>query len=551
LLGPASCMAWLPWLLAPLVFGLLALALGQDANWDLRNYHYYNAYAFLHGRLDYDVAPAQVATYYNPLLHVPFYYLVKALPPRGVAFVLGAVQGLNLPLLYHLARRLVTAATPRRAGALALGIALLGVLSGGNISELGTTFGDNVLSLLILGALWLVVAGQRTLGGRWPAAAAIAMAAGMLAGMAAGLKQPMAVYALGLCLGFLGLPLPGGRRVALLVAFGVGGLSGLACTNGLWLYEMWGRFGNPLFPYFNQVFRSPMASTAAYRDLRFLPQGLSEWLFFPLVFVGDPRQTAEVGFRDLRLPLLYCLVLILLLRRLPWGVLWPAMPCRHGQDEADTAPAWAGRYLLLAGAVTYLAWLKLFAIYRYLLVMEMLAPLAIWLLITHLVLERRRAAVFAGACAILIVITLVPPNWGRVAFGDDYFGVTLPVLVDPDHALVLMTGFEPTAYLIPAFPPRVRFLRIDGYFTSPSNPPNGSDLRMQGLVAGHQGPVYVLYRRYEKATALRVLTAYGLALQAGDCQAMSPHIDEPLKDPLYFCRVNKTLPQSVITEGKP
>ena len=34
-----------------LLCGLASLALGQDRSWDLRNYHLYNAYAWLHDRI--------------------------------------------------------------------------------------------------------------------------------------------------------------------------------------------------------------------------------------------------------------------------------------------------------------------------------------------------------------------------------------------------------------------------------------------------------------------------------------------------------------------
>ena len=40
-------------ILFPLCYGLIALALGQDANWDLRNYHWYNPYAFLNGKIGF------------------------------------------------------------------------------------------------------------------------------------------------------------------------------------------------------------------------------------------------------------------------------------------------------------------------------------------------------------------------------------------------------------------------------------------------------------------------------------------------------------------
>src|SRR5580658_3260845 len=88
---------------APFVFGGLALALGQDANWDLRNYHWYNAYAFLHGRFGFDLLPAQTPSFYNPLLDVPFFVLATHAPARVAGFALGFVQGLNFIPLFMLA----------------------------------------------------------------------------------------------------------------------------------------------------------------------------------------------------------------------------------------------------------------------------------------------------------------------------------------------------------------------------------------------------------------------------------------------------------------
>ena len=41
-------------LIVPILFGLFSLALGQDTNWDLYNYHLYNPFALLNGKLDID-----------------------------------------------------------------------------------------------------------------------------------------------------------------------------------------------------------------------------------------------------------------------------------------------------------------------------------------------------------------------------------------------------------------------------------------------------------------------------------------------------------------
>ncbi len=547
--GQLKTISQLLWLVSPLAFGLFALVLGQDANWDLRNYHYYNAYAFMHGRLGFDIAPAQTPTYYNPLLHVPFYYLVNALPPRGVGFVLGAVQGLNLPLIFVIARRVIRVATPQYGVLIALCAAILGMLGAGNIAEIGTTFGDNVVSLPLLAALWLVVARHRSLGSVWSVAAGTAIAAGVLSGLAVGLKQPAAVYAIGLGCGFFGLALPWRRRGALFLAFGVGGILGLSATGGYWLYEMWSHFGNPLFPYFNSVFQSPMAGAADYRDVRFLPADWLEWLFFPLVFTFDPGQTTEAWFRDLRIPLLYCLLLVLLFARLA-ELAGVKSSSRKSPAVQDAAYDGMLRYLLIATVVSYFAWLKLFAIFRYLLVLELLTPLAIWLVFIRLRNDLRSAVIFSSLTTVVILATLVPQHWGRANWGDDYFGVTPPAIPDPDHSMVLATGYEPTAYLIPFFPSQIRFLRIQSYFTGPSPTPNGTDRLMQRLVAEHQGPLYILYQHNEESTADAALQAYGLQRQVNACQTMHPHILEQINDLLYFCQVKKVMRQQSANGGK-
>src|SRR5262245_55289396 len=92
--GRACCVV------VPFAFGALAVVLGQDANWDLRNYHWYNPYALLTGRFEFDLAPA---SYYNSILDVPLYLLAQHAPARVCGLLLGVVQGLNFIPLYVLA----------------------------------------------------------------------------------------------------------------------------------------------------------------------------------------------------------------------------------------------------------------------------------------------------------------------------------------------------------------------------------------------------------------------------------------------------------------
>ncbi len=531
-----------PWggvILAPLGFGILALLLGQDANWDLRNYHYYNPYAFLNGRMGYDIVPAQLQSFYNPLLDLPFFFLVNALPPKGVGFILGTLQGVNFILLVGIARQVLRLAVSRWKWLASLILAGLGMLGAGNLSELGTVFYDNVVSLPVLGSLLLVlVKYPRLCSGPLEVALAWAAIAGLLAGLGAGLKLPAWVFAVGLCAAFFILPTRGARRFWLAFLFGLGVVGGVAATSGLWMWTLWERFGNPLFPYFNDLFQGEMGALEDYRDKRFIPQGLVESLFFPLVFAINPLETNELKFRDLRLPLFYLLLLgwlgYALYRRLSHQGS-NASAATHFMDRPKTA------FLLVSGLLAYAVWLKLFGIYRYLVPLEMLAPLCITAVIDRFPLpSRARGSMVVGA-VILLLITFRPFNWGRIPWGEDYFGVQPPPLADPANTLVIMSGGAPTAYVIPAFPPAVRFFRIQSNLTGVPGHENEFDRLLQRLIAGHQGPLFGLYLSSpdEEPKSQKALSAYGLRLQKERCLELKTHLERFAEHPLLFCPLSR------------
>jgi len=77
------------------IFAGVTLLLGRDTNWDWRNYHFYNAYALIEGRLWRDFAPANAQAFVHPALDVPFYLLARSRLnewPR-LLFTLQAVYG--------------------------------------------------------------------------------------------------------------------------------------------------------------------------------------------------------------------------------------------------------------------------------------------------------------------------------------------------------------------------------------------------------------------------------------------------------------------------
>ncbi len=518
----------------PVACGLVAVWLGQDANWDLRNYHFYNAYAFLHGRRGFDLAVAHHATFYNPLSDLPFYALVTTLPPRAVGFAMGFVQGLNFVVVLALAWRMLATARPMVRTWASIGAATLGMTGAMAVSELGTTFHDNLISLFSLGSLLgLALYYRHLVEAAVGRALAVAAATGFLAGLGVGLKQPAVIFAVGACVALLLVTAYWLRRLALSFCYGLGVLAGISATGGFWLWRMWRDYANPLFPYYNQVFKSPWAVAADYVNRGMLPRDWIEVVAYPFVFTADPKLVGESAFFDLRAPILYALAIAAVL----------AGPLRHRWTGAGTVtltdrhPA---NLVLGASAVAYLVWLKLFGVYRYLVPLEMLAPLLILVLADRLALTRWVHGAALGGIAVALVLTTRPANWGRVPWAADYFGVDLPPIAEPERTMMLLAGAEPLGYVVPFFPKEIPFLRVEGWFVGPTAKPNRHIELMRARIARHEGPLYVLFRtRFETQRAIDALTAFDLKIRLQECVPMRPHIDLNEKETLAFCPVDR------------
>lgn len=525
-------------LLAPLLYGLLGLALGMDANWDLRNYHWYNAHALLTGRLGQDMLAAQMPSFYNPLLDVPFFLLANHLPAPAAGFVWSALQGLNLSLLFLIARATLRIGTEGQRTAIAAGLAVMGGLGGGTLGLLGTTFHDNMVSVGVLGALAVVLCGLASLTGG-PARGAFLRVgtAGLMAGAAMGLKNPSVIYAVGLCLAFLALPARPWRRLWLSFFFGIGVLGGLALFGGFWMAHLWHDYGNPVFPHMNHIFKSPFAAISDYVNVGFFPTSRLERILFPVFFTFAPLKVGEVPFFDLRILVLFVLVPVaaVLAAALALPGKGARLRPRLRHDPAPIADPAATRYLLTAMAVMYALWVVMFCIYRYLVPLEILAPLAIVMAAGLLPVPRRAAVVVAAVLLLLVQATVRPADWGRVAWSDRWVEAEVPPIEDPDHTMVLMGGYWAISHVIPAFPPRIPFVRIQSNFLQPDSVGNGYLALLKDKIGAHHGRFLMLSTIPDTAGAAKAALLLGLRVDQDACRVIPNNLGEPLN----LCSVDR------------
>jgi hypothetical protein len=502
--------------LVPLCFGLYSLWLGADSNWDLYNYHMYNPFAWLHGKLLIDLAPAGVQSYFNPLLDTALYLAYTHLPSRVVGFAMGTLHGLSFVLVLGIAQRVLRDLPDRDRNRVPLLLALAGCLTANFLSGLGSSMGDDTTALFGLAGVLILVSGWERLG-QWNwRSTGVAIAAGIALGLSVGLKLTNAVYAVALCAALLFYP--GRPAVKLRVAFlfGVGVLLGFAVTGGYWPWHMWKTFGNPLYPQFGKLFPNPLVQPDAMGDPRWRPHGWLEAVLWPFVFTFHSQRVGETPIRQIIWPVVYVLFWL-------WVVV-SAFRWIAGRKSATFDPR--ARFVVIFVALGYVLWTAGFSIYRYIVVIEMLTPLVVWLLM-HRLLPASRARRFAGWTLVIasaVVVTGGARTWGHEGWSDPLWHAQTPAIAEPQRTTVVLatTRGKGLGWLATFFPDQVAFMQLESSF--PGTPAFGA--RMREVAKQRGGPIHAIidgeynWRIDNVAMMNGIVDSLGLTRSEGGCQAL-------------------------------
>ena len=442
----------------------LALRRGIDTNWDTRNYHLYNPHAWLSERVA-DVAPAQLQTWHNPLLDLPFYLLtVSGVDPRWSSLWLTLP---TIATIYFLLRMqpLLSATPPTRVAQAVL--AVLALTGAASHATIGTSMNDAFVGAGILCSLWLVLGVQDETETRWRW-----LLAGLVAGLTCGLKLSASFY----CIALAVCALAGGdvwQKIRQLFFLAVGGVAGFALSYGWWGWRMWSLHRNPFFPYYNHIFKSPDAQIEAFADARFRPESLLDALLVPFRLLERSTRYSELHVADPRLliGIVSLIGAMLLLHRL------------RAQDSSL-------RVRLRIFAVFFFSalalWLAQYGIYRYAIVLELLGCLALVALLGNLPRARNIALLLA---ALLVSADTKRPDWGRIKPGSPRAGIHAAPI--PSDSLVLIASGEPLAYAALGLPRETPLVALVNNMMRPGLC-TGMQARAEKILANHTGPIWLL-----------------------------------------------------------
>ncbi|MGH7152942.1 MAG: hypothetical protein ACREF3_03355, partial [Acetobacteraceae bacterium] len=267
---------------------------------------------------------------------------------------------------------------------------------------------------------------------------------------------------------------------------------------------------DPVFPLFNNIFRSPWGSSTQTADLRFMPRSVMQAVAYPLYWAFDPQTlVSEMPASDPRIAL-GCIAAVVIAVR--------AARANHRVNRATVS-------LAAFWALSYVAWEACFSILRYLAILELFSGILVLTAVQPLLL--RLSEEWQRACSAMLVLILIAvtgyPDWGRAAPDGPAVSVVLPAL--PPHTLVVLLDPSPMSYVAAFAPPDARFVGANNNFLHPGD---GTLLahEVETAIRTHSGPLWGLEIPSQNPGIADVaLRAYGLHRGNG-CVPIRSNLDQ-------------------------
>jgi hypothetical protein len=465
-------------------FAIAAAALPTDGAWDLENYHLYNGVAVFHDRKALDISPAQLQTTLFYGLDAVYYSLFTSLNhwPILINVILSIPYSIAAFMVFLIARLFAkpSFAWPNLSSAAA---AFFGLTGAATFATLATTLSEVIPGLAILVALarWLALekAERNTV---WTT-----LGVGGLAGVSVGLKLTQAALFFAMALAIAARSVTGKRWAALgqAFAFGFAGLVVFAALDGAWLVGNAKAYGNPIFPYMNNVFQSDLIAPTPWTDLRFLPKTTLAAAFYPAYWAVRPSSAvSELSLRDPRI-LIGCVSALIVVLGFAWRWLRNRTAPPIGSIDS------LGFLLAIAFLVSYALWEKVWSIYRYLAIQESLSGVLVLAALPIILPESRgKRWLISGLFALLMISSMRTteyPWWRRVPRGPQAISVQLPPL--EDDAMVLFLDPQPYSFLVPSMPISARAIGVNNNLVHPGASGRLWDI-IEAAVRDHQGAMW-------------------------------------------------------------
>lgn len=510
-------------------FACVALALacnyvlGKDMAWDTLHYHLYSGFSALNNRFGQDHFAAGAVGYLNPYAYVPFYAMVRAgLPALVICSIFAAAHSIILWLTFELGVAVCPSQDGRTrlfAGCCAVALAFMNPIL---MQQIGSCFADITTAELALGG-WLLLASAV----RVPRISRV-INAGLILGAASAFKLSNALPAVSALAMLAMLPVGWRGKIRHGFLYGISLGIGFTVVAAPWSFRLAKVFGNPMFPMFNSIFRSPEAPTdPASSTFRFIPASLGEALWRPFAMIDPVRMVhEELSAPDLRYALLIALIILLVLRW-SWGRLRRAPPVPGNPQLSEST-----RVLAALGCglgLNWILWLQGSGNSRYALTMACVAAAVIAGMLFRLFESRPKVRNYILATIFVVQAVQLymgaEYRWNGVPWGRQWFDVSVPDSLKTESSLYLTLSAQSNSFLAPFLAKSSGFINLYAL-----DPESANGARIRELIRRFKPNLRLAFPTDEPyANAQRgplldsELQWYGLRPDLSDCATITVH----------------------------
>jgi hypothetical protein len=408
-------------------------------------------------------------------VYVPYYLLARSgLSALAVSSVLALAQSGIIWLTYELALTVCPIEGRSARTCFAVCAAALAFANPILINQLGTSYVDILTAEVVLAAWLLLVKAIRA-----PSVPRV-LAAGLLLGAVTALKLTNAAHAVAACTLLLFVSADHRARVRYAAVFGVALAVGFLIVMVPWSIHLERHFGNPLFPLFNGLFRSPQFPTASLQDHRFIPDSLANALLRPLAIAAPVTMTDdEFAVPDLRYLVLLALAIWMALR---WA--WRKYTRREAVPDVSKGASSAWRSFGALGCAFLLdwtLWLAASGIGRYFIAMACVAGVLAIGLALRLVPAKPKVGMYLLAAIFLAqafelfagATYRVHVPWGS----GPPFELSVPNELVRQSNLYVTFSEDSLSFLAPFVAPNSGFVSLEGDYVIRPNGADGAHFR--------------------------------------------------------------------------
>jgi hypothetical protein len=307
-------------------------------------------------------------------------------------------------------------------------------------------------------------------------------------------------------------------------------------TAGFWAAHLWQRFGSPVFPFANDVFKAPDFFAVPLTTDRFIAQGLMDVLSFPFRMAKiNSGIYVEIAAPDLRFALLVLVLVALILVKLS-----KRQPAQTGDPkDPPSAPV---QVLWIVFVAVVILWMAKLGNGRYhLMYLLLVGPLLVWALVS-LLGDRRLSALAAGLILVLQLAHGVSsgyPRWESASWTESWVKTWWPSQLDFKASTFAQLGPGIDTMVFADFPVGSRFVDLGGKFPIPPDSPLGH--KMKVILADQPQNTFAVFKsraseerdwrmpRQMSAEAVsqinHLLAPWNLQMADGTCHPMEIELD--------------------------